>query len=527
MEQTARIAGGSRQGLTAWTRLAWLIGAGLFLITLISRVPFRSETLFSWDSANYAFALDKFNVAFHQPHPPGYPLYVASARLFYSLGIDANMSYVLLSLIASGLAVLCLFILGWRLYGMQAAIVSALLLATSSNFWSHGEVAYPYAFLALFSTLVLLLLTETKLGTRNLIVPAALVLGLGAGFRPDLLLFLLPVWVYAWWGRSLRSLVGGIVVLLLVVLSWAIPMVQLTGGWDAYVKASTEQYGFWAGQSSGLIGYFKTVLDNIRTLTSVLYNGVGLALLPIIYFLGRYFSPQQVVRDARTRLILLWVAIPLVFYTLVFMGNPGYILSFLPGLLIYAAFAVRGFARDCEQAYRFLMTQRGMVTTALTPHRVSLGITSALVAIIAISNASLFIFAAGQGRYQEIRRIDEIFIKQVRYIALNHSPNETMIVAFDRSRQLNYYLQDYSFRLLFNPGDPQYWETRQEFTIPEGISRVILPDLARNTSDRTDHIVEIGLGPGVSLYVAHVKPGDTLIHGYQYAAVRPSPEGDT
>ena len=527
MEQTARITGGLRQGLASWTRIGWLLGLGFFLITLGSRIPFRSGTLFAWDSANYAFALDEYNVAFHQPQPPGYPLYAASARLFYGLGFDANTSYVILSIIASGLAVWCLYLLAWRLYGIQTAVVSALLLVTSSNFWSHGEVAYPYAFLALFSTLALLLLTETKLGTRNLIVPAAFVLGMGAGFRPDLLLFLLPVWVYAWWGRSLRSLAGGIAVMLAVVLAWAIPMVQFSGGWEAYVQASREHYGFWAGQSGGLLAYLQDVLDNMRTLATFLYNGVGFALLPIIYFVGRYFSPQQIVRDARTRLILLWMIAPILFYTLIYIGNPGYVLSFLPGLLIYAALAVRGFARDCEQAYRFLMTQRGMVTTAITPHRVSLGITFVLVAVISFSNATLFFFAAGEGRYQEIRRIDETLTKQVRYITLNHPPDNTLIVAFDRFHQLEYYLQDYSFHLLFDPGEPRYWESRREFTIPDGITQVILPDLGRNTSDWTEQIVEIGLGPGVNLLVMHVKPGDTLIHGYQYVSVRPQPEGGT
>ena len=526
MEQTARITGGLRQGLAAWSRVGWLLGVGFFLVTLASRIPFRSETLFAWDSANYAFALEDYNVAFHQPHPPGYPLYVASAKLFYSLGLDANTSYVILSLIASGLAVWCLYLLAWRLYGIQTAIVSALLLATSSNFWSHGEVAYPYAFLALFSTSLLLLLTETKLGGRNLIVPAACVLGLGAGFRPDLLLFLLPVWVYAWWGRSLKSLAAGLGALLAVVFVWAIPTMQLSGGWAAYFSASTEHFGFWAGQASGFMGYIKNILDNSRMLGAVLYNGVGLALLPIIYYIGRYFSPQQIVRDARTRLLLVWVAVPFVFYMVVFIGNPGYVLSFLPGLLVYAALAIRGFARDCEQAYRFLMTQRGMVTTAITPHRVSLGIASALVAVIAISNSLLFLFASGQGRFQEIRQIDETLTRQVRYIALNHTPDNTLIVAFDRSRQLEYYLQDYSFRLLFDPGNPRYWESRQEFTIPEGITQVILPDLGRNTSDRIEQIEEIGLGPGVSLWVAHVKAGDTLIHGYRYVSVRPRPEDE-
>lgn len=525
MEQTARITAGSRQGLTAWSRPAWLLGFGFCVATAISRIPFRSETLFAWDSASYVFALEEYNVAFHQPQPPGYPLYVASAKFLHALGVDANLSYVLLSLAASSLAVWLLFLLAWRLYGVQTAVISALLLATSSNFWSHGEVAYPYAFLALFSTLVMLLLAETKLGSRNLIVPAALALGIGAGFRPDLLLFLVPVWVYAWWGRSLRSLLGGIGVMLAVVLAWAVPMTQLSGGWEAYWQASSENYSFWAGQSGGLLAYLQSVLDNMRTLATFLYNGIGLALLPIIYFVGRYFSPQQIVRDARTRLLLLWMSVPILFYVLIYIGNPGYVLSFLPGLVIYAVLAMRGLARDCEQAYRFLMTQRGMVTTALTPHRVSQGITVALVAVIALSNTLLFLFADGEGRYKEIRQIDEILTKQVRYITLNHAPEQTLIVAFDRSNQLEYYLPDYSFRLLFDPGDTTYWETRRELAIPEGITRVILPDLARNTSDHTEQIARVGLGPGVSLFVVSVRPGDTLIHGYQFVSVRPAAEG--
>src|SRR5437763_174957 len=61
-------------------RLApWAILLGV--LTSLSRFPFRSHYLFSWDSANFALALDQYNVTFHQPQPPGYPLYVASAWL--------------------------------------------------------------------------------------------------------------------------------------------------------------------------------------------------------------------------------------------------------------------------------------------------------------------------------------------------------------------------------------------------------------------------------------------------------------
>jgi len=71
------------------------------IATLLTRVPLASHYLFSWDSANFAFALDKYNVAAHQPHPPGYPLYVATAWLLRPLFADANAVYVALSVAAS------------------------------------------------------------------------------------------------------------------------------------------------------------------------------------------------------------------------------------------------------------------------------------------------------------------------------------------------------------------------------------------------------------------------------------------
>src|SRR5690349_3852671 len=55
--------------------------AGLVVAVVASRLPFMTRTLYAFDSANYALAVrDFYNVAFHQPHPPGYPLYVGFAR---------------------------------------------------------------------------------------------------------------------------------------------------------------------------------------------------------------------------------------------------------------------------------------------------------------------------------------------------------------------------------------------------------------------------------------------------------------
>src|SRR6266545_7641239 len=99
------------------------LAVALGVLTAASRVPFRSRYLFSWDSANFALALDQYNVAFHQPQPPGYPLYVASAWLVRQVLQEANTSYVALSIIASGLAVAFTTLAAARLYGRLTAIL--------------------------------------------------------------------------------------------------------------------------------------------------------------------------------------------------------------------------------------------------------------------------------------------------------------------------------------------------------------------------------------------------------------------
>ena len=119
--------------------------AGLAVLTLITRIPLRSTQLFAWDSANFALALQHYNVAWHQPQPPGYILYVAAARLLHVVVADANAAYVWLSVVASVGAVWCAVLVGGRLFGTPTGVLGGLILTTSSLFWGQGEVAYPYS----------------------------------------------------------------------------------------------------------------------------------------------------------------------------------------------------------------------------------------------------------------------------------------------------------------------------------------------------------------------------------------------
>src|SRR5690242_20454093 len=53
------------------------LALGLAVVTLLSRWPYRARMLYNWDAVQFALALREFDIAKHQPHPPGYLLYVA------------------------------------------------------------------------------------------------------------------------------------------------------------------------------------------------------------------------------------------------------------------------------------------------------------------------------------------------------------------------------------------------------------------------------------------------------------------
>ncbi len=555
-----------RAGLQLWGAkrfsgsLLWW-AAALAAITLVTRVPLRSTQLFAWDSANFALALQHYNVAWHQPQPPGYILYVAAARLVHFVVADANAAYVWLSVVASVGAVWCTVLVGGRLFGTATGVLGGLVLATSSLFWGQGVVAYPYAFLALFSPLIVLLALRNRSGGRDTTLVSAALLAIAGGFRPELVPFLLPLWLWGAWRRPRWRWLAGLGLLAVLITAWYVPMIWLSGGWQTYQSASSGYFLFFLRATSGFGKLLLAVLENTRTLVSYAYNGMGLALLPLLYIAGRFFAPPRLVSDTRAQVLALWLAPPLAFYLLIHIGNPGYLLSFLPALCLLTAHGALVLAQDTALAVRLARRDgRGAtageelaITSAPFPSRqdesrgtgqplpLREGVrgryaASCLIVLIALSNAALFLAANGEGRLREIRAIDRILTKQVAAIEAQFPPASTLILAYDRSRQLRYYLPDHRIELLFTEAvavaasgyDPShYWERRSTLTVSPGLTHIVLPDLDENTSEQPGPLHHLDLGDGVELLVAEVASGDTVRYGYRYAAVEPAAAGSS
>src|SRR5579863_7057511 len=200
----------------------------LVVATALTRYAFRSHYLYDIDSVNFALALKSFDPAVHEPHPPGYFLYVCLGRLVDLFFHDANATFVAISILFSCGAVATIYVLANDWFGRNAAVFAGLIFVFSPLAWFHGTVALTYAVEACFSVLTGYLCWRICCGAARFIVPAAVVVGMAAGFRPSSLLLLCPLLLFSFFKISRGQAAGGVAALALTLLAWLIPMIRIT-----------------------------------------------------------------------------------------------------------------------------------------------------------------------------------------------------------------------------------------------------------------------------------------------------------
>ena len=198
---------------------------------------FRSRFLYDLDSVNFALGIGRFDPRTHQPHPPGYFLYVCLGRLINYLVHDANLALVLLSIAAGIASVVLIYLLALEWFGERTAVFAGLLFLFSPLAWFHGTVALTYGVEAFFSALMGYLCWRIDCGKTNFILPAAILLGISAGVRPSSLLFLGPLFLYSLRTAAIKKIQLGVIALGLTIVAWFLPMIWASGGFDSYFGA--------------------------------------------------------------------------------------------------------------------------------------------------------------------------------------------------------------------------------------------------------------------------------------------------
>lgn len=331
-------AAGSRPAGLALIRdpRAWILPLACLLVFL-SRAAFLPPTLEDIDSVNFARALDNFDPSLHQPHPPGYPVYVAVARVVYSLIPDPPKALGLLSALSQALLLLPLFALFTRLGSTpHRAALASLLLFACPVLWFNGArpMSDSLGLLFVVSTQALLL-RALDAGARLSL--ASLLAGLSLGVRLQTGLLTLPLWLWVVFKR--RGGAAPFLAFATGAFAWALPMVVATGGPGEYARAFAEIMGDAARSEPVIVGL--TLNLAVRALYDVFIApwvspllGVSVILLASIGFLD-----TAVRRRDAAGLALLAFGPYLVFHTLVQQAETvRYSLPYLPGI-VWMAFA--------------------------------------------------------------------------------------------------------------------------------------------------------------------------------------------
>ncbi len=327
---------------------AWLT-AGLFaILSWVTRVPFISHYLWHFDSGNMALGLHEFNLAKHQPHPPGYIIFMGVAKLFHLLVGDANLALVSASVFFSGLAVGLIYLFGRRFFGEKSGIWAGVLLALNPDFWLHGEVALVYsagAFGGILIAFVSWFIVREKASLRPWhAILVGLAIGIAGGFRQSDLFLLTPLWGYAFWRAARKNiflLLWGALGMAIGIFAWSVPLYLLSPEGSA-----TGQLLESARETSVLFGAsVKSHLRMIFLLCLFTLFALGPAGALLLLIPWRIRSLRNTLGKEDIILALLWVVPPMLFFSLIHFTNPGHMFVLFGALVMAEALVAASFAR--------------------------------------------------------------------------------------------------------------------------------------------------------------------------------------
>ena len=236
----------------------WFSGPHKIVLVLAAaylalHLPFLAPSLEDVDSINFALGLRDFDPARHQPHPPGYPAYIAlghvSLLLVSSIGGAVTRAsaeataLAMLSAVGGAVAIVAMFEL-FREFGSRAVLATALA-AAAPLFWMSG--LRPMSDMPGLAAAIAAQALILKGGTdqRRLIQGAGLA-GLAAGFRSQTAFLTLPLLAFMLFEQragGLGRLWRPVRACAVGALLWAVPLIVLSGGIGGYIRALGSQGG--------------------------------------------------------------------------------------------------------------------------------------------------------------------------------------------------------------------------------------------------------------------------------------------
>lgn len=227
----------------------------IFCAALAAYYLTRSPGLDEIDSVNFTMGVREFNIWKHQPHPPGYPLFIFLGQLGVKVfGASPEASLHFLSALGGALFIASWFLIIRAQFNERLAWWVTTCLAVTPVVWMTAtKILTDSLATGLISAEILAAIYFVKRGRLGVLLSASLFGAAATGIRPQLILIALIILVIA-----LRQRRAGIKMSLLAVgsligacLLWLLPMWYQqsllrtdVAGWAVYPKQVYSQWSW-------------------------------------------------------------------------------------------------------------------------------------------------------------------------------------------------------------------------------------------------------------------------------------------
>jgi hypothetical protein len=212
----------------------------LAIVCAASRFLTLARSVWDWDEALFTMALRDYDVTFHHPHPPGFPVFVALARVARFVVPDDFRALQSINLIAAMLVFPAIYLFARELrLRFTTSVMAATLFAFLPNVWFFGGGAFsdiPSIVLVLFAVTFLL----RGAHDRKMYWLGTLLLALAIGIRPQNILIGLFPGLYATRKRRIGEIVIALLIGIVIVGIAYGGAVYATGDFDNYMRIVRE-----------------------------------------------------------------------------------------------------------------------------------------------------------------------------------------------------------------------------------------------------------------------------------------------
>lgn len=454
-----------------------------------SRWLLKSEYLYHWDSVQFALALEKFDLIKHQPHPPGYIIYILFARLINNILHDPNLSLIVVGILFSIIGLILIIRFTRELFGDLSGYIAGILYITNPAIWFHGLVAEVYIVETVW-VLGVLYLTYRYWNNRTTgnLLWLGICLGLLGGIRQVAEITLLPVVFYViFFHKKFNWREGKLFLICLTVtnLLWLVPLIYLTGGLSEYINALVTLAKATVGRQYA-VQKINLVIENLslfwQTIKSALSIQIPVLLLALLPFIAQESRHQYKINIKKIRFFAFAIIPGILILTFFIVRNPGYILYIVPLFLMLSAAAIVFISRVIQKwNYRLGAAVFWLLICALPS-----------VGIYNFYFTKPLDFKYASASLASVLEVDAETEKFINYAGANFNPDLDMIfinqdLVFQGVRHLQYYLPEfdiysYSPPAMVHDAKDIIWHVRgrevfkfmETIRIPSTITRIIV-----------------------------------------------------